>query len=120
MGLSAERDAKLGRIFQQEVQMESDVMKTGPEGFQGRRDKLARNIESTATEAGEVVKEAGDRIGSKIQEAKTSLTHAQTALTDTAKQYAEFTDEYVRMNPWKSLGFAAAAGLLIGILLSRR
>jgi len=36
--------------------MESDVMKTGPEGFQGRRDKLARNIESTAAEAGEMVK----------------------------------------------------------------
>jgi ElaB/YqjD/DUF883 family membrane-anchored ribosome-binding protein len=30
------------------------------------------------------------------------------------------TDEYVHANPWKALGIAAAAGVLVGILMSRR
>jgi ElaB/YqjD/DUF883 family membrane-anchored ribosome-binding protein len=99
--------------------MESDVMKS-PEGYQGRRDKLARSIEGTAAEAGEMVKDVGSRINTKIQSARASFSQAQTTVADGAKQAAEFTDEYVRMNPWKSLGIAAAAGLLIGILMARR
>ncbi len=100
--------------------MDSDTMRAAQEGYQGRRDKLARNIEGTAAEAGEMVKDVGNRVSSKIQEARTSLTQAQTAVADTARQAAEFTDDYVRTNPWKALGFAAGAGLLIGILLARR
>jgi ElaB/YqjD/DUF883 family membrane-anchored ribosome-binding protein len=99
--------------------MESDVMKS-PEGLQRRTDKMARSIEGTAAEAGEMVRDAGNRIGAKMQNARQSLTQAQTAVSDGARQAAEFTDEYVRMNPWKSLGIAAAAGLLIGILMARR
>ena len=99
--------------------MESDVMK-GSEGFQARRDKMARSIEGTAADAGEMVKDVGNRLGTKIQGARQSLTQAQDAVSDGARQAAEFTDEYVRMNPWKSLGIAAAAGLLIGILMARR
>ena len=99
--------------------MESDVMKS-PEGLQRRTDKMARSIEGTAAEAGEMVRDAGNRIGAKMQNARQSLTQAQTAVSDGARQAAEFTDEYVRMNPWKSLGIAAAAGLLIGILMTRR
>ena len=99
--------------------MESDVMKS-PEGLQRRSDKVARSIEGTAADAGEMVRDVGNRLGAKMQNARQSLTQAQTAVTDSAKQAAEFTDEYVRMNPWKSLGIAAAAGLLIGILMARR
>jgi len=99
--------------------MESDVMKS-PEGLQRRSDKVARSIEGTAADAGEMVRVAGNRIGARMQNARQSLTQAQTAVSDGARQAAEFTDEYVRMNPWKSLGIAAAAGLLIGILMSRR
>jgi ElaB/YqjD/DUF883 family membrane-anchored ribosome-binding protein len=99
--------------------MESDLMKS-PEGLQRRSDKVARSIEGTAAEAGEMVRDVGNRVSAKMQNARQSLTQAQTAVTDGARQAAEFTDEYVRMNPWKSLGIAAAAGLLIGILMSRR
>jgi ElaB/YqjD/DUF883 family membrane-anchored ribosome-binding protein len=100
--------------------MDSDVMKTGPEGYQGRRDKMARGIESAAAEAGDMVKDAGNRIGNRLQDARATFSQAQTAVTDSAKQAAQFTDDYVRMNPWKSLGIAAVAGLLVGVLLARR
>jgi ElaB/YqjD/DUF883 family membrane-anchored ribosome-binding protein len=100
--------------------MDSDVMRTGPEGYQTRRDKMARGIESAASEAGEMVKDVGNRIGNKLQDAKTTFAQAQTTVTDTARQAAQYTDDYVRMNPWKSLGIAAIAGLLVGVLLARR
>jgi ElaB/YqjD/DUF883 family membrane-anchored ribosome-binding protein len=99
--------------------MESDLMKS-PDGLQRRSDKVARSIEGTAAEAGEMVRDVGNRISGKMQNARQSLTQAQTAVTDGARQAAELTDEYVRMNPWKSLGIAAAAGLLIGVLMARR
>ena len=99
--------------------MESDLMKS-PEGLQRRTDKVARGIEGTASDAGEMVRDVGNKIGARMQTARQQLTQAQSAVTDGAKQAAEFTDEYVRMNPWKSLGIAAAAGLLIGILMARR
>ena len=99
--------------------MESDVMKS-PEGLQRRSDKVARSIEGTAADAGEMVRDVGNKIGARMQTARQQLTQAQSAVSDGARQAAEFTDEYVRMNPWKSLGIAAAAGLLIGILMSRR
>jgi len=100
--------------------VDSDTFRTAPEGVKARSDKLARNIEGTAAEAGEMVRDVGNRISGKMRDARTSLTEAQTAVADTAKQAADFTDDYVRTNPWKALGFAAGAGLLIGILLARR
>jgi ElaB/YqjD/DUF883 family membrane-anchored ribosome-binding protein len=37
-----------------------------------------------------------------------------------AREVADATDEYVRENPWQSVGIAAGVGLLLGLLLSRR
>ena len=39
---------------------------------------------------------------------------------DRAKATARATDEYVRDNPWQALGVAAAVGVLVGLLMSRR
>lgn len=36
------------------------------------------------------------------------------------KEAALATDEYVRANPWESVGVAAAVGLVIGMLIARR
>ena len=33
---------------------------------------------------------------------------------------ADATEEYVRDNPWRSVGVAAGVGLLLGLLISRR
>ena len=35
-----------------------------------------------------------------------------------AREIADATDEYVRENPWQSVGIAAGVGLLLGLLLS--
>jgi ElaB/YqjD/DUF883 family membrane-anchored ribosome-binding protein len=37
-----------------------------------------------------------------------------------AEHASEATDEYVRENPWAAIGVAAAVGIIIGFVASRR
>ena len=37
-----------------------------------------------------------------------------------AREGAAFVDDYAHTSPWQTAGMAAAAGLVIGFLLSRR
>jgi len=87
-------------------------------------ESLQRHEEKLAHEIGGIVNDASDMLKNftttKLDSARASIAHAQTAVADTAKQYASSTDQYVHANPWKSVGVAAAGGLLIGILLARR
>ena len=48
------------------------------------------------------------------------LGDAERVLTEKTKQAARVTDDYVRDNPWQAVGIAAMAGLVLGILISRR
>ena len=45
---------------------------------------------------------------------------AGVALLEKTKLAAKATDDYVRDNPWQAVGIAAMAGLVLGILISRR
>lgn len=89
----------------------------GTEMYKGSANKIAREVGGMVDEAASMVK---DYSAQTLQSAKTTLEHAGTVVADNAKQYALLTDEYVHDNPWKVLGVAAAAGVLIGFLLSRR
>jgi ElaB/YqjD/DUF883 family membrane-anchored ribosome-binding protein len=55
-----------------------------------------------------------------VRAAKVKLSKAQDAVTDQAKAAAEATDDYVHAHPWKAVGFAAAIGVILGMLISRR
>lgn len=48
------------------------------------------------------------------------LTEAERALLEKTKQAATATDQYVNENPWRAVGVAAVAGLVLGVLISRR
>lgn len=84
---------------------------------QGGTEKLGREIGGIVNDAADLLKDYGTQ---KFDSAKATLSHAQTAVSDSAKHYARITDGYVREYPWTALGVAAAAGLLIGALLARR
>jgi ElaB/YqjD/DUF883 family membrane-anchored ribosome-binding protein len=92
-------------------------MNTTADTFQGGKERITKDIGGMVNEASDLLKNYG---GKKLETAKASLNQAQTVVTDAAKQYADVTDEYVRSNPWKALGIAAATGVLVGILLARR
>ena len=45
---------------------------------------------------------------------------AQAVALDKAKAAGRAADDYVHENPWRSVGIAAGAGLIIGLLIGRR
>lgn len=73
----------------------------------------------TANQAGEKASVVRERIQENLAAAKERLAAAQESIVATTKQAAKVTDEYVHENPWKAIGIAAGAGLLIGMLISR-
>ena len=77
-------------------------------------------LRATASQVGEKVSAARERIQTSLASAKVKLTEAERALVEKTKQAAKVTDEYVHDNPWQAVGIAAMAGLVLGILISRR
>jgi len=77
-------------------------------------------LRATASQAGEKVAAARERIQASLATAKVKLTEAERALLEKTKVAARATDDYVRENPWQAVGIAAAVGLVLGVLISRR
>jgi ElaB/YqjD/DUF883 family membrane-anchored ribosome-binding protein len=86
----------------------------GSDTMQGRQP---RDMSGVVNEASEVLKDYGSR---KLEDAKQTWSHAQTAMTDGYHQAMDVTDQYVHANPWRAIGIAAAAGMLLGLMLARR
>jgi ElaB/YqjD/DUF883 family membrane-anchored ribosome-binding protein len=55
-----------------------------------------------------------------LRSARDTLTDAEVALRAKSREVARVTDDYVHENPYRSIGVAAAVGLIIGCLLTRR
>jgi ElaB/YqjD/DUF883 family membrane-anchored ribosome-binding protein len=55
-----------------------------------------------------------------LRQAKSIVEEAQGAVSVTAKGVADVAHECIRDNPWRSIGLAAVAGVIIGVLLNRR
>lgn len=76
-------------------------------------------LRATAGQAGEKVAAVRERIQENLAAAKVRLVAAEEAVIARTKQAAKATDEYVHENPWKAVGIAAGAGLVIGMLIAR-
>src|ERR1035438_4694804 len=76
-------------------------------------------LRATASQAGEKVSAARERIQDNLAVAKEHLLDAHEQVATKAKQAARVTDEYVHENPWRAVGIAAGVGLIIGMLISR-
>jgi ElaB/YqjD/DUF883 family membrane-anchored ribosome-binding protein len=77
-------------------------------------------LRATASQAGEKAIAARERIQASLAAAKIKLVEAERAALEKAKQAAKEADEYVHEHPWKAVGIAAAAGLVLGLLIGRR
>jgi len=77
-------------------------------------------LKATASQTGERITAVRARAEESLRTAKGRLAEAQGALVDKAKEAAKETDEFVHENPWKTAGIAAAIGVLIGALITRR
>ena len=96
----------------------------------GQKDKLIDDIKAVMSDAEELLRKAKtsgaegysavrveleDRLANSI----VRLQEVQEELKSRARRAARATDAYVHDNPWKSMGYVAAAGLVLGLLLRR-
>jgi ElaB/YqjD/DUF883 family membrane-anchored ribosome-binding protein len=94
--------------------------------------KTVRNdMRTLIKEAQDLFREATQTTGDKADELRarglalldTAMDRAQEVqiiALEKSKVAAQSTDDFVREHPWQAAGVAAGAGLLIGLLLSRR
>jgi len=77
-------------------------------------------LKATANQTGERIAAARAKAGESLQAAKIRLADAHATVVEKAKVAVQTTDDYVHENPWQAVGIAAAVGLLLGALISRR
>jgi ElaB/YqjD/DUF883 family membrane-anchored ribosome-binding protein len=77
-------------------------------------------LNATSTQTGDKIQAVRARAEESLRQAKARLTEVEQEAVRRAKEIADATDEYVRDNPWQSVGIAAGIGLLLGVLLGRR
>jgi ElaB/YqjD/DUF883 family membrane-anchored ribosome-binding protein len=73
-------------------------------------------LKATASQTGEKVAEVRARAEETVRQAKARLS----GFEDQAREAAGEADKFVRGNPWQAVGIAAAVGLVLGVLISRR
>jgi ElaB/YqjD/DUF883 family membrane-anchored ribosome-binding protein len=77
-------------------------------------------LKATASQAGEKIAVARQKIEQSLVEGKKALADAETTLVKKSKECAEIADDYVRENPWSAVGVAASIGLVIGLLIRNK
>lgn len=77
-------------------------------------------VAATANDLTGRAKEAREKATESVDKAQAGLEELESQMTERAKDMAQDAAEYVRENPWASLGIAAAVGVVVGVLLNRR
>lgn len=80
-------------------------------------DHLLAKAEHSTTEQFSAARE---KFESQLRQAKDELRRLEQSAIDNAKRAARATDHAVHEHPYAAMGIAAGAGLLIGMLISRR
>jgi len=99
--------------------------------FEGSKQALVKDLKNVVSDADDLINNvatatadefaaARTKLEARLTQAKTRLMDASMAVSDKARCTVDATDKYVSDNPWKMLGVAAAAGVVIGAILSRR
>jgi len=77
-------------------------------------------LKLTAGQAGERVAAIRDKVQKGLEQTKVKIVELEGKAVERTKAAARATDTYVHDNPWKSVGVAAGAGFLLGLLIGRR
>ena len=97
----------------------------------GAREQLMSDLKSVIQDAevwlrngsqmtGEELQAAKAKFERTLSSAKADLIRLEETVVAKTKEAAKATDDYVQENPWKAVGIGAAAGLVIGLLISRK
>ncbi|MBD8495588.1 DUF883 domain-containing protein [Pseudomonas syringae] len=77
-------------------------------------------LDHTASLAGEQADLLREQIKDSLLRARETLKQTEDSLRQRGEAAVIATEDYVQNNPWQSVGIAAGAGFLIGLLASRR
>ncbi|HEX7116136.1 MAG TPA: DUF883 family protein [Steroidobacter sp.] len=77
-------------------------------------------LRATSNQTGERIQEVRARAEESLKAARARLSALEDEALKRARELADVTDDYVRTNPWQSVGIAAGIGLLLGLLLGRK
>jgi ElaB/YqjD/DUF883 family membrane-anchored ribosome-binding protein len=77
-------------------------------------------LKATANQSGERLVALRAKLEDSLRSATEHVLEAEQVLVERTREAARATDRFVQDNPWKTAGIAAAIGLLIGLLVSRR
>ena len=113
------------------MDMTETATETGAERERVSKEKLMAELRTLVGDAEELLKATASQAGEKIaavrakaeesmKSARARLATEEAALLARANSAAKATDEFVRANPWKSVGIGAFIGFLLGILATRR
>ena len=94
-------------------------------------EKLMRDLKNIAGDSEALVKAAaGDareavtgvqtRTEESLRQVRANVADLQKDVAARARAAAQTTSTYVHDKPWQSIGLAAGAGLIIGLLINRR
>jgi ElaB/YqjD/DUF883 family membrane-anchored ribosome-binding protein len=99
------------------------------------KDQLMQEYNSVVSETEQLLKSVGTAgaegsqhlrasVEQSLNAAKERLTQLQKDIAERSRAAAQATDEYVKDNPWQSVGAAAAIGAVAGfvaaLLITRR
>jgi ElaB/YqjD/DUF883 family membrane-anchored ribosome-binding protein len=83
-------------------------------------DEAEALLKATARAGDEKVDAARERLQGELAHLRTRLSELESAAAARLKNAAHQTDATVHAHPYAAMGTAAAIGLLLGVLLSRR
>ena len=95
------------------------------------REKLVQDLKAVVNDAEELLKATAQQTGEKVavvrakaeeslKAARARIEEEKEAVMARAKVAAKTADDFVKENPWQAVGIGALAGLVLGILISRR
>lgn len=76
-------------------------------------------LKATAAYAGDKVEQARAQAEDSLRAAKARLADVGDDMLGRASDLVNSGDDYVRENPWRSVGVAAVIGFLLGALVAR-
>ena len=97
------------------VEREVDMSKLASD-FKTVLNDAEAMLKATAGELGDKAREARARLATSLQSARAGMHR----LEEKAMAGAKATDKMIREHPYQSIGVSFAAGLLLGVLVSRK
>jgi len=77
-------------------------------------------LKTAAATTGEKATELREKAAASLKSASEKIVDLQSAALEKGKAAAHATDDFVHERPWTSVGIAAAAGFLLGLLVNRK